>query len=436
MKFPKVSSGLKKYFSNTSWLFFERVLKMIVTLIVGIYVARYLGPDRYGQLNYAISFILIITPIAALGLEQIVIRNLVDENDKHNEILGTALLLKLMAALLLLGLLLSIFSFSSADRLSNILVFIIAFSLVFQALNVIDFFFRAIVMSKFAVYARSVSMLAAAVLKVLFILLKKDLVYLAAVLSVESLVLALGLVCVYKKQNLRVSDWRFSLEQARDLLGDSWPLLLSGVAVSVYMRIDQVMIKNLIDNAAVGNYAVAVRLSEAWYFIPTIITSSLFPAIVNAKGRSEALYQARLQRLYALMTWLALAISVPVSFLAGDIIRVMFGSQYQAASVALRLYIWSSIFVFLGSAGGKYLVTENFTRISFVSTFTGTIVNVALNLIFIPKYGISGAAMATIVSYAMPIFIIAVLPKTRGQAMLMLKSLNIFLIWRINRLNT
>ena len=200
------------------------------------------------------------------------------------------------------------------------------------------------------------------------------------------------------------------------------------------MRIDQVMIKEIMDTGAVGNYAVAVRLSEVWYFIPMAITSSLFPAIIDAKKISEKLYYERLQKLYALMTWLAIGIALPITFLADDIIRLLFGMQYQDAAGVLVIYVWAGVFVFLGVASSQYLIVENYTRISFFRTAIGAIVNVGLNIILIPKYGINGAAMATLISYFLSTFFICFIPKTSKQAVLMLKSF-IFPIVYLRRKN-
>lgn len=429
MKFPKFSSDFKRYFSNTSWLLLEKIIRISVTLVVGIYVARYLGPSRYGLLNYAISFVMLFSPIATLGLDHIVVRKLVKDETKRDELLGVAFTLKLFGALLLFGILAVAINFAANDSFTNLLIFIIATSIIFQSFNAIDFYFRAKVLSKYAAYARTTSMFTAAIIKLILIYLEKELIYFAIVLAVESIILALGLITVYKKQKLKVFSWKFDLGLTRNLLKDSWPLIFSGIAISVYMRIDQIMIKNFIDNAGVGNYAVAVKLSEAWYFIPTIITISLFPAIVEAKERSEELYLARLQRLYTLMTWLALIIAIPTTLLADDIIQILFGLQYQAAANVLRIYIWAGIFVFLGTANHKYLVAENYTRIFLLGTSTGMIVNVGLNLVLIPTYGITGAALATIISYFIPLLYIALIPKTRKQAILMLKSVNLFYIF-------
>lgn len=180
--------------------------------------------------------------------------------------------------------------------------------------------------------------------------------------------------------------------------------MLSGIVVSIYMRIDQVMIKEMMDSEAVGQYAAAVRVSELWYFIPVVISSSLFPAIINAKAQSEELYYARLQKLYDLMVWMALAIAIPMTFLSNWIVNLLYGNIYDQAGNVLMIHIWTGIFVFLGVASGKWFTAENLQMLSFWRTFSGMVINVVLNLVMIPKYGITGAAVATLSANFMAAF--------------------------------
>jgi len=419
------SSGSKRYFANTSWLFFERISRMVITLLVGIYVARYLGPSNYGLLSYAQSFVVLFSAIATLGLDNIVVRDLVGNEKKRDELLGATFILKVVGSIVLLGMLAVVVRFTTNDNFTNLLIFIIALATIFQSFNAIDFYFRSKVLSRYTVYAQTASLISSAIIKILLIYFKMGLVYFAAVMVVESVILAVGLIAMYIKQKLNIFNWKIKFDLAKRLLKDSWPLILSGVAISIYMRIDQVMIKQMVNLGAVGNYAVAVRLSEAWYFIPMAITSSVFPAIINAKKVSEKLYYERLQKLYDLMTWLAIGIALPITFLANDIIRLLFGIQYQVAAGVLRIYIWAGIFVFLGVASSQYLIAENYTRVLFFVTFMGMIANVILNIILIPKYGINGAATATLLSQFMVAFSIILIPKTRKNFILMLKSFSL-----------
>ena len=396
-----------KYFKNTSWLFGEKILRMVVGLFVGIWVARYLGPEQFGLFSYAQSFVGLFSAIATLGLDGIVVRELVKDESRRDELMGTAFWLELMGAFAVLIILGFAVGFTSNDTDTNILVFIIASATIFQSFNVVDMYFQSKVMSKFVVYANIISLLFSSLVKIVLILMHAPLVAFAWVVLFDSFILACGYLYFYIKNNstFNIQHLKFRREVAISLLKDSWPLILSGIVISIYMKIDQVMIKEMLDSEAVGNYAAAVRLSEAWYFIPMVISSSLFPAIVNAKKQSEALYYARLQKLYNLMVWMAIAIALPMTFLSDWVVNLLYGEQYSQAGGVLMIHIWAGVFVFLGVASGKWFVAENLQNYAFYRTLSGALLNVVLNIILIPRYGIIGAAIATLISQAMAAYV-------------------------------
>jgi len=246
------------------------------------------------------------------------------------------------------------------------------------------------------VYAHLASLVISSVIKLVLVWIAAPLVWFACVFLLDAVVLAVGMTAMYLKNTGKLWHWKWRWKTARVLLKDSWPLILSGMVISIYMKIDQVMIKEMLGAEQVGHYAAAVRLSEAWYFVPMAITSSVFPAIINAKEQSEELYYQRLQKLYDLMVWLALAIALPTTFLAPWVIRILYGEVFSPAAGVLSIHIWAGVFVFLGVACSKWFIVENYIKKNFYRTFIGMVTNVVLNLILIPLYGIYGAAIATL----------------------------------------
>lgn len=401
-------SGFRKYFANTSWLFAEKVLRMAVGLFVGVWVARYLGPAQYGLLNYAVAFVGLFRAFATLGLDGIVVRELIKDEGKKDELLGTAFWLKIMGAFVMLIMIAIAVQFTSNDHYTNILVFIIAGSTIFQAFNVIDFYFQAKVLGKFIAMSNSITLLLSSIVKVALVLYKAPLIAFVCAVAFDNLILALGYIYFYRKvsrhHNQQPTTIRHPLfhltvnkKIAISLLKDSWPLILSGLAIMIYMRIDQVMLQEMIGSEAVGQYSAAVRISEVWYFIPMVISNSLFPAIVNAKKQSEELYYARLQRLYDLMVWISIAIALPMTFLSDLVVKSLYGSAYSQAGSVLMIHIWAGVFVSLGLSFGKYLLVENYTNKYFNRTLIGAVANIILNYFLIPRYGIKGAAIATLI---------------------------------------
>jgi O-antigen/teichoic acid export membrane protein len=390
------NQGVMKYLKNTSWLLGEKALRMTVGLFVGVWVTRYLGPEQFGLLSYAQSFVALFAAIATLGLDGIVVKALVNDQGQRERLLGTAFTLKLFGAVVVLVLLAASVFFQSDDYQTSSLMFIIASATIFQCFNVIDFYFQSTVLSKYVVYSNVFSLLVSSFIKVILILNDAPLIAFAYVILFDSLVLASGFIYCYTLKRLYIWCWRFDKVVAKSLLKESWPLILSGLVVSMYMKIDQIMIKNMLGSGDVGQYAAAVRLSEIWYFIPMVISSSLFPAILNAKKISKELYYSRIQQLYDLMAWMAIAIAIPMTFLSDWVVHLLYGAQFSATGGVLMIHIWSAVFVFLGVASSKWFIAEGLQRYSFYRTLFGAILNVGLNLVLIPQYGIYGAAIATL----------------------------------------
>ena len=392
----KNHSGFRKYFDNTSWLMAERILRMTVALLVGVYVARYLGPVRFGLLSYANSFVGLFLALATLGVESIVIRELVKRPKSRNELLGTAFGLKIIGTIIMWFIILFSVPLTENDTQSNIFIAIISLAVIFQAFNVIDFNFQAEVKSKYVVQVQFVQLFFTSFAKVFLILIKAPLLWFVWIFCFDAFLLALGLVVMYLLKSGDFLQWRWKLEVARSLLRDSWPLILSGVLVSIYVNIDQVMIKHMIDEQAVGLYAIATRLSTAWYFIPIAITSSLFPAIINAKYNNSSVYHQRLQVLYDILVWLAILIAITIFYLSDSIIDLLVGEEYAPASFVLSIAIFAGVFTNIGLINNKYFEAENRQIDILYRSLLGVSVNIILNIILIKKYGIYGAALATI----------------------------------------
>jgi O-antigen/teichoic acid export membrane protein len=197
------------------------------------------------------------------------------------------------------------------------------------------------------------------------------------------------------------------------------------------MKIDQVMIKEMMNTSAVGQYAAAVRLSVAWYFIPVVVANSLFPSILNAKQSNQKLYRDRLKRLYSLMVWMAIGVAIPLTFLNEWIIELVYGEAYRLAAKVLMVHVWAGIFVFLGVAFGRYLIAENMTKKAFYRTATGAVANVVLNFLMIPAFGILGAAVATLVAQLIANLLYDLFDgQLRSQFIFKIRSFNPFIIFR------
>ncbi len=374
-------------------------MRMVAGVLVGVWVARYLGPTQFGVFSYALAFTTLFSSIAKLGLDSIIVRDLVRDPSQRDLYMGTAFWLKVGGAVAMLGVIVLITQLTPNDPTTELYILIIASGTIFQSFEVVNFYFQSRALSKFVSICKLTQLLVSSLLKIYFVLTGAGLFWFVIVSLIDQATVAVSLYIAYRYQKLGSFFRRFDMVMAKRLLKDSWPLILSGLVIMIYMRIDQIMIKEMLGEKEVGHYSAAVRLSEVWYFIPVIITQSLFPAIISAKKSSERLYHARLQRLFTFLVWIGVALALPMTFLSDWLIILLYGEAYKEAGQVLMIHIWASIFVSLGVASSSWFTSENLQRYSFYRTFWGAIINVVLNLGLIPIYGLVGAAMATVFSY-------------------------------------
>ena len=392
--------GFRKYFANTSWLLGERILRMAISLFVGIYVARYLGPERFGLLSYALSFVWLFSSLASFGLDDILVRELIKCPEQRNNLLGTVFWLKICGTLVMGTTIALVLKFKVEDQQTYWMIALISFGFLFQATNVVDFYFQSQVQSKFAVRAQIIQLILTSLFKIYLVWNQAELIWFAFALMLDQVVVAVLFLLVYQWKIEWFPFFSSTWIHAKKLMRDAWPLIFAGMVVSVYMKIDQVMLKEMLDAKAVGVFAAAVKLCEAWYFVPTAVMASLFPAVIKARNNSETLYEERIQKIYDLMIWGSVAVALPTTLFADWVILILYGSDFQEAADVLRIYIWAGVFVSLGVACSKWLVAENLQSYLFYITALGAVLNISCNLWLIPIYGIKGAALATIISYS------------------------------------
>lgn len=392
--------GFKRYFANTGWMLSGQLFSLAASFFIGAWIARYLGPENYGILNYALAFAGLFGFVATLGVDSILSRELVKFPEKRDELLGTAFRLKLSGGFIAFCLAVIGAVVFSASPLLRLLIILFAASYILQSLNVVNLYFQAEVKSKKNVQALITATLVSSALKVIVILLNYGVIWIMIIYVLDSLWQGLGLVRAYHSYGLKIKSWKFNKDLARQILRDSWLLMLASAAGALYLKIDQIMIGVMLGNREVGFYAAAVKLVEVWYFIPGIICASLFPAIVNARKSGLEIYRVRLKNLYILLLVIATVIAVLMTFLARPITLFLFGNSYLAAISVLRIYIWSNLGLFLGTAVYQYLIAEDRIRLIFVVTGAALLTNVVLNWVLIPKLGLVGAAWATLISYA------------------------------------
>lgn len=391
---------LQKVIGNTIWQISDKMLRMLVSLVVGVWAARYLGPANFGLLNFAIAFVALFAPIADAGLQAVVVRDLVRRQEDRLRIIASALVLRLIGAGVATALSLGCIMIARPDSLdARIMVFVIALSLFPQAWDAIDFDYQARTHSRPIVVIRSVSLLVFAAVKVALIVYGASVVAFAWVVAGEAGLSALLMLIIFKGEvpAFRVSSVAWT--EMKHLLRSCWPLAIASLSVMLYMRIDQVMLGQMLGDKAVGIFSAAVRLSESWYFVPMAILASVAPTLTAAHGSSERDYENKLVMFIRLMLLLSVVVATIFTLCSRQLIHLLYGSNYGDAAPVLALHAWAGVFGSLGLATGPWFVNNGMVKFRMMHTLAGALVNIALNMYMIPHFGVMGAAVSTLVSY-------------------------------------
>ncbi len=423
--------GFRRYGANTGWLFTEQILRRIAGFLVGIWVARYLGPERYGIFSYTIAFVAIFGGIARLGLDGILVRDLVKEPEKRDIYLGTAFWLKFIGAFITLGIISIAILFTSNDATTNLYVFIIAAGIIFQSFEVIGFYFQSKVLSKFVSICKMTQLFLSSFLKIYFMLIRADLFWFVLVTLIDQITLSISLYTAYRYQKLgsflKYFDWAIG----KRLLSDSWSLCFASFFTLFFMNINRILLNKMVGDLSVGLFSVAVNLGSVWIFITVIITSSLSPAIISARENSKQLYEMRLLYLNRLLLLIAVTLSLGIFILSNFLITKLYGIEYIGAIPILKVYIWSNVFVFLGNASWQWYIIENKQHLAIPRLLIGVILSVVLGTIFIKYFGAVGAAYSTLLSYFFAFYLgNIILKKTRHLFSIQTKAILSFLNYK------
>ena len=421
--------AFQKYLKNTGWLLGARVgsllIKMTITVIA---LPNYLGASQNGLLNYSLVFITFFIAIAALGMDSYVTRQLLAHPQKGCLILGSAFRLRLISGILVLPVIYACFwmisSFSSSPPATPFsFILIVSFICVFQSVHILDSYFQSQAQGKWIMLVQVGGNLCSALIKGLLIWWEAPLVAFAYALAMDTFILSLGYLFCYRKAGGNLFEWKYDHQTAMVLLKNSLPLAFSASLVVIYMKIGQLMLDYYLGNKIQGVYATVVSISEAWYFVPSAIVMALFPAIMHARTQYRAKFELRMLQLYQLMVVISLAAAIILHFASPWIYGRFFNSEFQSGASALSIQVWAGIFIFLNLANGQYLLAEGHTNILFIRSFIGAIVMIGLNMLWIPVYGMIGAAYATLIAYASSAFFVLFIPKTRKHGWMMLKAL-------------
>lgn len=404
---------------NASWLIGGQLLNKVLSFLVSILTARYLGPGNYGLINYAAAYTTFFASICSLGINSIIVKNFSDHPTEEGETLGTTLLLRalssLLSAVMIVGI---VFIADSDDPLTITVVALSSISMIFQVYDSFNYWFQARLESKYSAIASNIAYIVSAGYKILLLVLEKDVRWFAVVNSVDYLTAACFLFAIYKRRG--GPKLSFSIKKSKQLLSNSKSFIISGLMVSIYASTDKLMLKQMLDETSVGYYSLASSISVMWAFVLSAAIDSMYPVIVQLHKTDYIQYERKNRQLYAIVFYASILMSAIIALCATPLISLLYGTDYLPAVQPLRIVVWYTAFSYLGVARNAWMVCENKQKYLKYLYISAAFINVALNYILIPIWGTSGAAAASLITQmSTTILLPAVISPLRRNARLM-----------------
>ena len=414
---------------NAAWIIGCRLVQAVIGLAVTMISARYLGPSGYGLINYAASLVTFFVPIMQLGLNSTLVQEILNKPEQEGETMGTALVLTFVSGIACVIGVGAFSAFANQGETQTIFVCVLySLLLLAQSLEMIQYWFQAKLLSKYTALTVLAAYIAISIYRITLLVAGKSIYWYAVSQAIDYAIIAIALLFIYNR--LPTQKLRFSLTRANEIFGRSKHYIISAMMITVFAQTDRVMLKIMIDEAAVGYYSAAITCAGLSSFVFVAIIDSARPTILNGKKKSDEVFQYRLKLLFTLVIGLALLQSAAFTILSNLVIGILYGSAYAPSVSALRIVVWYTTFSYLGAVRDIWILAENKQKYLWIINLSGASVNICLNAFMIPVYGINGAAAASLITQIFTNVMMGIILKPiRPCNRLMLQSLNVRLFF-------
>lgn len=414
-----------KVANNAIWIIIGKVAQSLLSLVVGMLTARYMGPSNYGLISYAASIVAFVVPIMNLGLSNVLVQEYTNHPEEEGEIFGSAIIVSILSSLLCIaGVTLFTLSFDRGKPETNLVVVLYSIMLIFQAFELITYWFQAKFLSKYVAIASFISYGVVSAYKIFLLATKSSIYWFAVSNSIDYFLIAVLLILTYKK--LGGQHFHFSGHIASRMLSNSKHYIISSLMVTIFAQTDRIMLKGMINEAAVGYYTAAVTCAGISQFIFGALIDSMRPSIfIHKKENDEAGYEKSISQLYCIIIYAALAQSLCMTLLAKFIVQILYGAQYAPSIDVLRVAVWYTTFSYMGTVRNIWILAEGKQKYLWIVNLGGALSNVFLNWFLIPIYGVCGAAIASVITqFFANIIMNWIVPPLKFNNRLILNALN------------
>lgn len=422
------SDGHVKVARNLIWLTGDKIVRLCIGLVVNIIVARYLGPSQLGVINYALAFLTILTPISGLGLWESTVRDIIIKRHPAELLIGSVISIQFISgvATALIGYLAVLYMRPISNDAINA-VLIISISLILKSTDAIKYWFEANVDAKSIVLIELPSFVLFSALKLLCVSSECSLQVFVWIYTLEIAFNSVGLLFIFNRNAIRLSKLGFSPFIAKQLLSQSLPLVVSGLAIAICLRADQVIVGICGGDVDAGIYGASVRISELWYFIPISLSNSIAPLLLRIREVDYEKYLIGLKKLYMVLVILCVSVATLMGFTSVYLVALLYGDKYTGVAPLLQVHIWIGLFIALGHLNQKVFLWDNSVRESMQNTVVGSVLTIVVVWFFFNEFGNEGAAFAVLVSQFLTNYLF---PLLRNKTRPCIKLINAAILMR------
>ena len=415
---------MNKVVKNASWIVLCRIIQSVLNLIVSMMTARYLGPSNFGIINYAASIVAFVTPLMQLGLRSTLVYELTDRPYEEGKTMGTALFMNVISSVASILFITSfILIFDRDDKTSILVCILYSMSLIFQALEMIQYWFQQKLLSKYTSIVSLIAYVIVSIYKIYLLISGKSIYWFAISQAIDYCLISLLLITIYYK--IGGQKFKVSFKRAKEMLSRSKYYIVSSMMVTIFAQTDRIMIKNMIDSNATGYYSAALTCAGMVGFVFSAIIDSMRPVILDNKKHSIDAYELNVSRLFSIVFYLSLAQCVFMTLFAKPIIMILYGKEYIVSINILRVCVWYVTYSYIGQVRNIWILAENKQKYLWRINLVGAISNVVLNYVMIPIWGVFGAAIATVITQFVTNFIVGFIFKPiRDCNKLMIRGFN------------
>lgn len=407
---------------NAGWLIGGKIVQMLINFVVGLITARYLGPANYGLINYASAYTAFFFCFCNLGINSVIVKELIDHPGEEGKVLGTTIGLRAISSFLSAGAIIAISFVLDADEpVTKLVVALTSIGLVFQIFETFNYWFQSQLQSKTTAVATLIAYIITACYKIFLLVTGKSVSYFAFATSLDSICFAGILYFCYRREHRGALT--FSGTYGKALLKKSYHFILPSLMVAIYGQTDKIMLKQMIGATEIGYYSTAVSICNIWCFVLSAIIDSMYPPIMEAFKRDKEEFERKNKLLYAIVFYVSIFVSVLFMIFGSFAIRILYGEAYLPSVMPLRIITWYTAFSYLGVARTAWIVCMEKQKYLKYIYLTAAVANVGLNLIFIPMWGASGAAVASLIAQILTIAVPFFIKDIRENSVLIVKAI-------------